>query len=67
MKWYIYLFEHPILLLGLFGMFLIFLSIVGDENFDFWLFKHIMLTRWTKIVSFVTGLSFIAVMLYTLI
>ena len=62
-KWYTYLMQHPALIVGGFGMILIFLSVAGGEKTEFWVFKHFHLSKWSRVVSFVTGILFVLFML----
>jgi len=66
-KWWEYLMQHPTLIVGGFGLILIFLSVAGGEKTEFWVFKHFHLSKWSRIVSFVTGLLFTLVMLKDLL
>lgn len=62
-KWYTYILQHPLIMVGLFGMVLILLSVAGGEETEFWVFKHFHLSKWSRIVSFATGILFVLMML----
>lgn len=61
--WYDYVLQHPYVLVGLFGILLVFLSIAGSADFEFWIFKKLTLTTTTRVIAFITGLLFIFMML----
>ena len=63
-KWYTYVLQHPALIVGAFGFILVFLSVAGGEKTEFWVFKNFTLSKWSRITSFVTGVAFIAYMLW---
>lgn len=63
-KWYTYVLQHPALIVGAFGFLLLVLAVAGGEKTEFWVFKNFHLSKWSRIVSFVTGFAFVGYMLW---